>query len=94
MTQAEPETMATHKPNTVSVSRAVQEFVIAAERLLRPIPGDRQMTKEECVLISEYLAMMCRGSHAWMDEFVATIGSRAARAKSNRRAESQGDSSR
>jgi hypothetical protein len=76
--------MATFKPTQVAVGRDVQQFALAVERLLRPLPGGKEFTRDECAVISEYLGMMCRGKHPWTKHFEAMIGSRAAKAKIHR----------
>ena len=47
------------------VCKEVQDFLAAAEKLLSPILRDKELTAEECHLISEYLTTMCLGNHPW-----------------------------
>ena len=58
------------------VRTEVQDFVIAAEKLLSPILRSSELTPEECHIICEYLTTMCRGAHPWSSQLVASAGQR------------------
>jgi hypothetical protein len=61
--------MVTFKVTQLPVRKEVQDFVVAAERLLAPILRDKELTPEECHLIYEYLTAMCRDNHPWSAHF-------------------------
>ena len=63
--------MDTFKPAQLPVRKEVQDFVLAAEKLLSPILRSSELTPEECHIICEYLTTMCRGTHPWSSQFVA-----------------------
>jgi hypothetical protein len=59
------------KPAQLPVHKDVQDFVLAAEKLLSPILRSSELTPDECHLISEYLTTMCRGTHPWSSQLKA-----------------------
>ena len=63
--------MDTFKPVQLPVRKEVQDFVLAAEKLISPILRSSELTPEECHIICEYLTTMCRGTHPWSSQFVA-----------------------
>jgi hypothetical protein len=69
--------MATFKFSQLPARKAVKDFLVAAEKLLSPVPSDKDLTPEECHLISEYLATMCRGNHPWSSHFASTASGQA-----------------
>ena len=70
--------MDTFKRAQLPVRKEVQDFVIAAEKLLSPILRSSELTTEECHIICEYLMTMCRGSHPWSSQFMAIQSSQPA----------------
>jgi hypothetical protein len=52
--------MATFKFSQLPVRKEVLDFLVAAEKLLSPVLRDKELTPEECHLISEYLTTSCR----------------------------------
>lgn len=69
--------MATFKFPQLPVRKEVQDFLVAAERLLSPILRDKELTSEECHLICEYLTTMCRDNHPWSSHFTSTESGQA-----------------
>ena len=63
--------MDTFKPAQLPVRTEVQDFILAAEKLLSPILRSSELTPEECHIICEYLTTMCRGTHPWSSQFMA-----------------------
>lgn len=62
--------MDTFKPPRLPVREEVQNFVLAAERLLSPCLRRSELTPEECHIICEYLRTMCHGTHPWSNQFM------------------------
>ena len=65
--------MATFKVPQLPVRKEVQDFLVAAERLLAPVLRDTELTPEECHLICEYLTTMCRDNHPWSGHLKSTV---------------------
>jgi hypothetical protein len=65
--------MATFKFTQLPVRKEVQDFLVAAERLLAPVLRETELTPEECHLICEYLSTMCRDNHPWSGHFKSTV---------------------
>jgi hypothetical protein len=59
------------KPAQLPVRKEVQDFVLAAEKLLSPVLRSSELTPEECHIICEYLMTMCRETHPWSSQFEA-----------------------
>lgn len=69
--------MATFKVPQLPVRKEVQDFMVAAERLLAPILRENELTPEECHLICEYLTTMCRDHHPWSGHLKSTVSGQA-----------------
>lgn len=69
--------MATFKVRPLPVRKEVQEFLLAAEKLLAPVLRETELTPEECHVISEYLMTMCRDNHPWSGYFKPTVAGQA-----------------
>ena len=63
--------MDTFKPAQLPVRKEVQDFVLAAEKLLSPVLRSSELTPEECHIICEYLTTMCSGPHPWSSQLMA-----------------------
>jgi hypothetical protein len=66
--------VATLNSAQLSVRKEVQEFILAAERLLSPVLRGTDLTPEECRIICEYLTTMASGNHPWSSHFTSTLG--------------------
>jgi hypothetical protein len=72
--------MATFQSHPLPVRKDVQDFLIAAEKLLAPVLRDEELTPEECHLICEYLTAMCQDNHPWSNHFKSTVTGHASSA--------------
>ena len=59
------------KPAQLPVRKEVEDFVLAAEKLLSPILRSSELTPDECHIICEYLTTMCRETHPWSSHLAA-----------------------
>jgi hypothetical protein len=75
--------MATFKFSQLPVRKEVQDFLVAAEKLLSPVLREKELTPEECHLISEYLTTMCRDNHPWSSHFGSTASGQASSTAAN-----------
>jgi hypothetical protein len=73
--------MATFRFQPLPVRKEVHDFLVAAEKLLAPVLRDTELTPEECHLICEYLATMCRDNHPWSGHFKSTVAGQAGSTK-------------
>jgi hypothetical protein len=75
--------MATFKFSQLPVRKEVQDFLVAAENLLSSVLRDKELTPEECHLISEYLTTMCHDNHPWSSHFASTASGQASSTAAN-----------
>jgi hypothetical protein len=76
--------MATFTPPQLPVRKEVQDFLVAAERLLAPVLRETELTLEECHIIGEYLTTMCRDHHPWSGHFKSTVDGQVPRLEDTR----------